>query len=220
MKYKLVCFDIDGTLVEDYMGGNYWMTLHRVFEGEEEGMRINDGRRARFHSGEIDYKKWVDLDVSSFKMLGKRKGDFEDATRLHRLFLGAKETILELKARGYHLALISGSLSILIETLFPDHPFDDIFTNEIYFNADGTVRSWKATVFDHGSKHKAMHEICKREKIPLSQAVFVGDGENDIDILEEAGLGIAFCPKSERVATAADVVIRKKDVREILKYLE
>jgi HAD superfamily phosphoserine phosphatase-like hydrolase len=220
MKYRLVCFDIDGTLVADYKGGNYWVTLHRLFEGEQQGLLTNEQRHALFRAGKLSYREWVDLDLGSFQALGKTKQEFIAATKRHRLFPGAKETIHELKRRGHHLALISGSLMILIETLFPDHPFDDISTNHIYFNKDGLVKGWRTTVFDQGTKHTVMHEICRREGIPLSQTVFVGDGENDIDILQEAGLGIAFCPKSDKVAAAADVVIRKKDVREILKYLD
>ena len=64
-----------------------------------------------------------------------------------------------------------------------------------------------------------MHRILACEGIDISETVFVGDGENDIAILKEAGLGIAFCPKSNKVREAADVVIEKRDVREILKHL-
>lgn len=74
-------------------------------------------------------------------------------------------------------------------------------------------------LFDEGTKHKALQRLCTHGKIPLSQTMFVGDGENDSDILCEAGLGIAFCLKSKRVAEAADIVITKRDLHEILKVL-
>ncbi len=219
MKYKLVCFDIDGTLISDDRQ-NYWGTLHQEIEGEEEGTRIEEKFHAAFKAGEITYKDWVDSDIRGFQKAGATKEEFLRAARRHTLHPGAREAVHELKRRGYKLAVISGSLNVLIETLFPDHPFDDIFTNLISFDEDGRIASWRDTVFDQGGKHKALHAICKREGIPLAETVFVGDGENDIDILQEAGLGIAFCPKSEKVSKAADVVVTKKDVREILKYLE
>ncbi len=217
MKYKLVCFDVDGTLISDE-GGKYWERLHAALEGER-GKTVQKERTRLFQEGKLSHERWVDLDVGGFKDCGFTKADLERVARTHELLPGARKTALELHTRGYKLAVISGSLGILIDTLFPDHPFDDVFVNEISFDKEGRIKDWKATVFDAGTKHKALHAICERERIPLSEAVFVGDGENDIDILKEAGLGIAFCPKSEKVAAAADVVVRKKDLWEILKHL-
>ena len=91
--------------------------------------------------------------------------------------------------------------------------------NNVYFDEGGSILRWEDTIYDEGSKHKALHAICAREDIPLSETVFVGDGENDIDILHAAGLGIAFCPKSEKVSAAADIVVMNNDLREILRHL-
>lgn len=217
-KYKLVCFDVDGTLATGPNGNSYWETLHTVIEGER-GKATQKERVDLFRKGKIDYERWVDMDVGGFKDGSFTKADFERVARTHVLLPGARETVLELHRHGYKLAVISGSLNILIDTLFHDHPFDNVFVNEIMFGEDGKIASWKATVLDEGSKHKALHAICEREGIPLSEAVFVGNGDNDIDILKEAGLGIAFCPNSKKVEEAADIVVKKKDLREILPHI-
>ncbi len=217
MKYKLVCFDVDGTLISDE-GGKYWERLHAMLEGDR-GKNVQKERSSLFREGRLSYKGWVDLDVGGFKDGGFTKKDFERVARTHTLLPGAHETVLELHRRGYKLAIISGSLGILIDTLFPGHPFDDVFVNEVSFDEEGRISGWKVTVFDVGTKHKALHAICAREGIRIGETVFVGDGENDIDILKEAGLGIAFCPKSKKVEEAADVVIGKKDLCEVLKHL-
>jgi len=217
--YRLVCFDLDGTLIALNDGLAYWSTLHQTLQDPEEGTRFEKKWMGKFDRGEITYKEWLDADLGEYRKLGMIKADFERAARKHRLIPGVKETILELHRRGYKLAIISGSLNILIDTLFPAHPFDDVFVNKIFFNKEGKIEGWKETVYDQGTKHKALHAICKREDIRIEETVFVGDGENDIDILQEAGLGIAFCPESEKVTAAADVVIRKCDLASILTHL-
>ncbi len=218
-RYKLVCFDLDGTLIAGSEHPKYWSTLHRDIQGEEEGARFEEEWIGKFRRGEISYKEWLGADISEYQRLGATKADFERVAKKHGLAPGAKETVLELHRRGYRLAVISGSLNILIDTLFPDHPFDDVFVNEVFFDDQGRIAGWQDTVYDQGSKHKAMREICEREGIRPEETIFVGDGENDIDILKEAGLGIAFCPESEQVSEAADVVIRERDLALILTHL-
>jgi phosphoserine phosphatase len=216
--YKLVCFDLDGTLVENCEGKVYWATLYRLFLGPE-GERINAVQVERFYRGEISEEEWTDIDMRDFQRHGLRKEDFESAARKHALVTGARETVLELHRSGIKLAVVSGALSILIDTLFPDHPFNDVFAVEPSFDAHGALTGWKPTPYSFGTKHLALRALCEREGLELSEIVFVGDGDNDIEALKEAGLGIAFCPKNEKVAAAADVVVEKRDVQEILKYL-
>ncbi len=215
---KLVCFDLDGTLIDEFEGHEYWGTLHRTIEGEV-GQRKNLQRMADYKAGKISYRDWVDLDLGDFQKLGATKADFEKAAQKHALFPGAKEAVRELHARGYKLAVISGSLNIFIDFLFPDHPFDDVFANEVWFDDEGKIAGWKDTVYEDGAKHKALRMICEREGIDIKDSVFVGNYDNDIDAMEAAGFAIAFLPKSEGVRAVADVVIEKKDVREILKHI-
>ncbi|MBR9692522.1 HAD-IB family phosphatase [Candidatus Woesearchaeota archaeon] len=219
MKYKLVCFDLDGTLVEGIDHPQYWNTLHRHIQGEKKGAAFEEECIARFKAGTLSYKEWLDEDMGDFQRLGATKKDFEDAAKRHRPMNGAEKTIAELHKRGYKLGVISGALKILVDTLFPNYPFEDVFVNEIDFDEKGLIAGWKDTVYDQGSKYKALHAICEREGISISETVFVGNGENDIDILKEAGLGIAFLPESEKVSAAADVVVTEPDVRKILDFL-
>ena len=69
------------------------------------------------------------------------------------------------------------------------------------------------------AKALALKKIADREKISLKECVFVGDYLNDMKIIQEAGLGIAFNCTHEDLRKVADVVIEKKDLREILKFI-
>ena len=134
---------------------------------------------------------------------------------------GAMETLQELKKNGLKLAIISGSLNVLLEKFIPDYNdiFDDVFLSKIHFDKNGFIEKIEATEYDMKKKAKALKLIAKREKIKLKECVFIGDYLNDIKILKIAGLGIAFNCKEDKVKKAADVVIEKKDLREVLGYI-
>jgi HAD superfamily PSPase-like hydrolase len=215
MRYKLVCFDFDGTLldVKDYI----WNDLHDAF-----GVPLSYRKTYwdLFLSRKITYEEWFDSDVNQWVRKGIYRKDFIRVISKLKLITGSQEALRELKHRGYKLLLVSGTINIVIDTLLPEHPFDEVLANTIKFDADGKISSWKATPYDFEHKVTAMKAIAKQEGITLGECVFVGDNDNDVQAIEAAGLGIAFNPKSEKVKKAADVIIEKKDVREILVHLE
>jgi phosphoserine phosphatase len=136
-----------------------------------------------------------------------------------RLVEGARETLVSLKEAGCRLAVISGTLDLCLDTLFPDHPFDDVYTNLIRFDAEGRIAGWQATPFDMEGKARALREISERESISLARTAFVGDHSNDVAAAREAGFAIAFNPKSPEIEAVSDIVIRGGDLRAVLPHL-
>ena len=134
---------------------------------------------------------------------------------------GAMETLKELKKNGLKLAIISGSINIVLEKFIPNYNefFDDVFLSRIYFDEEGNITKIEATEFDMKKKADALKKIAEREKIKLEECVFVGDYLNDMKVIQEAGLGIAFNCEHDKLKEVADVVIEKKDLREVLKYI-
>jgi len=91
--------------------------------------------------------------------------------------------------------------------------------SRIYFDEEGSILKVEATEFDMEKKAEALKQIAEREKIKLEECVFVGDYLNDMKIIQDAGLGIAFNCQHDKLKEVADVVIEKKDLREVLKYI-
>lgn len=217
MGYKLVCFDVDGTLVDNVESS--WQLFHDHFKTCKK-------KRAKakkdFYSGKINYSQWAQHDIDMWLEKKAKKEDFIKAIKNLRLMKGARETLNELKPKGIKLAIISGSLDIILEYLLPDYEeiFDDIFISKIFFNKDGTIKDIKVTEFDMFTKVDALKQIIEREGIRFKDCVFVGDHDNDVRIAKKVGLGIAFNCKSEELRKAADIVVKKKDLREILKYIK
>jgi len=216
MKYKLVCFDLDGTIIDETVF--IWQTIH-------EKLETDGGRRKKlreqFYSKEISYEEWAKYDIELWKEKNARKNDILNALKDIRLMKGAGETLAELKKKGYKLVVISGSLNIAIEKVLPDYReiFDYIFINEVFFDKEGNLKEVKATKYDFEHKATGLIEIAKKENISMKECVFVGDQFNDVHAAEKAGLAIAFNSDNEELKKVCDVVIDKKDLREILRFL-
>lgn len=215
-KYKLVCFDVDGTLVDNVTFS--WQVFHDYFQTDKH--RREDAKN-KFFSGKINYLQWAEHDIGMWREKNAKKQDFFKAISHLKLMEGAMETLRELKKNKLKLAIISGSLNVVLEKFIPNYHefFDDVFLSRIHFGENGQITGVEATEFDIDAKALALRKIAGREKISLKECVFVGDYLNDKKIIQEAGLGIAFNCKYDELRKVADVCIDRKDLRDILTHI-
>lgn len=217
MQYKLVCFDVDGTLVDELR--YIWDIVHESLKIDRE---IVARGHARFNKGKMSFREWAEHDINLWIEKGTTKRDLIDVVKKLRLMPGAMETLTELKKKGYKLAVVSGGLNIVLDYFIPDAEkfFDYIMINRLFFDEHGNIIRIEPTEFGADShKIDGLLTIAKKEGISLEECVFVGDSDYDVEIAKGAGLSIGFIPhaKLERVC---DVVIKKKDLREILRCIE
>jgi phosphoserine phosphatase len=215
-RFDLVAFDVDGTLVHHPEDKTVWEVLNYRFTGNDDQ---NVLRWDLYKRGKLSYAEWVALDIASWRDAGATRETITESFGELTLVTGARETLRELKSQGVRLAIISGTLDLLLDTLFSDHPFDEVYTNRIVFDPDGRISHWHATPFDMDGKGVALRSIALRENIELARCAFVGDHANDLAAARLAGFSVAFNPKSAELEAAASAVVRSHDLRDILPHL-
>jgi len=213
--YDLVAFDIDGTLVQAPDDRTVWEVLNKRFTGRSDQ---NEERFALFRQGKLSYAEWVALDINGWQAAGARRDDLIAGFEPLRLIAGTRETLERLKRVGYHLVAISGTLDLMLNTLLPEPPFDEVYANHIGFDDEGRISHWQATPFDMEGKARLLRAIALRQEIPLARCAYVGDSSNDVWVAREAGFAVAFNPKSRELEQVADVSMRSEDLRAILPH--
>ena len=207
-KRGLVLFDLDSTLIEEETIDE----LAKVAGVEEEVKRIT--RDAM--EGKIDFEESLKRRVSLLKGLAVE--DVMEVVSKLKLTKGARETVEELKNRGYVVGVISGGFTIVTDRVKGDLDLDYAYANELVFRDGKLSGEVRGRVMSPSAKGDILEEIAGREEIDLNDTVVVGDGANDISMFKRAGFRIAFCAK-ELLKREADVVIERRDLREILKYI-
>ena len=214
--YDLICFDIDGTLVRHPQDKVIWQVLNTRYTGTDA---INEERHRMFREGEITYDRWVELDVQAWIDAGATRADIYAAVEEFQCMEGAVETLDELARSGSKLAVISGTLDVVIDSLFPKHPFCDVYSNRLVFDDSDRLVGWEATRFDQHGKEDAVRELAEKYDMDLARSAFVGDGDNDVSVIGVAGCVVAFNPRSAELERGADHVLRTDDMRNLIEIL-
>jgi len=214
--FDLVAFDVDGTLIRSPDGRTVWELLNERFVGTAD---VNRERFDAYREGRLSYAEWVALDVRGWRDAGATREDLVGALAPLELVGGAREALAELAGRGVRLVAVSGTLDLMLEAVFPDHPFVEVYCNHLGFDGRGRIAHWRATPFDMQGKAQALRAVALREDIPLERTAFVGDSVNDVWIARAAGRSIAFNPTSDDLADVCDVVVHSADLRDILPHL-
>lgn len=217
---KLIAFDVDGTLVPEIPYS--WEAFHDSFSIDR---KLRHDILLDYFAGNITFEDWGVMDTALWVKKELRKSDFVRVIK-HRFTLahGTPELFHELIQQKYKLAIISGSLSIVLEVLIPDfrNLFTHIFIGHLVFNDNDLLTGFKSgNILKNGKEHKLgeLQAVCAAENLDLAQTMFIGDNENDISALQGAGIGVGFMPRSRSVQSAADVVIFDNNLAKILEYL-
>lgn len=210
----MIVFDVDGTLVEHDDGLVIWQILNRHYG---TGSVVDGQRYKAFMAGALSYAEWVRLDIEEWIAGGATLAGIQDVIRAQlRLVPHAFAVIEELRQRGYVLAIVSGTLDVVIHTLLPAHGIEHVFANRIWFTAAGHIDGFQATPYDMEGKAEALRVLAQRTGIPLSQFVFVGDNLNDCSALQVVGHPVAYDPKHPRPRELARHVIPGGQMRNLL----
>jgi phosphoserine phosphatase len=182
---RLVCFDMDSTLIQTEVINEL---AHRAGVGEEVSRITESAMR-----GEIDFAESFKQRISQLKGLDE-KVLIEIAENLP-LTEGAERLFRTLKKYGFKTAILSGGFSYFGKHLQNKLDIDYVFANQLEIVDGKLTGNYLGEIVDGTRKADLLRKIAFKEDIHLDQTVAVGDGSNDLPMLNIAGLGIAFHAK-------------------------
>lgn len=190
---RLICFDMDSTLIQTECIDEL---ADRAGVGDQVKAITESAMR-----GEIDFKESFTRRVALLK--GLDSSVFEDIANKMPITEGVDRLMAVLKRCGYKIAILSGGFTYFGEFLQRKYGIDYVYANELEIDDNGklTVR-YVGEIVDGHRKAELLKLIAQVEKVNLAQTIAVGDGANDLPMLGQAGLGIAFHAKPRVVANA------------------
>lgn len=197
-KFELVCFDVDGTLVD----GISW---HLLTEGlgcsRQEDIDIFN----RACRGEVSFIKAEKLIRKMYQESGNANKSF-----IKKIFDGikirreARNLISCLRKKGYKVYLISGAIDIYIEIIAKKLKVDGYLANSsLVFDNKGKLQKINYRHNQEEIKVKQLRKLVKKLGISMNQVAFVGDNDNDIEVFKETKHGIAVFSSSEELKKVA-----------------
>ena len=190
---RLICFDMDSTLIQTECIDE--LAMHA---GVGEQVKAITARAMR---GEIDFKESFTQRVALLK--GLDVGVMKDIAEHLPITEGVDRLMGALKRYGYKIAILSGGFTYFGEYLQRRYGIDSMYANELEIDENGKLTGrYLGEVVDGNRKAELLKLIAQVEKVNLAQTIAVGDGANDLPMISEAGLGIAFHAKPRVVANA------------------
>lgn len=182
---RLVVFDMDSTLVQCEVIDE----LARLAGVGDEVAAITEAAMR----GELDFRESLTRRVAYLK--GLKEDTLSQVAKNLPLTEGAERLIKTLKKLGYKLGIISGGFDYFGEHLKVMFGIDYIYANRLEICDGKLTGRLEGRIIDKVAKAEALKEIAQKENIALEQTVAVGDGANDLLMLQTAGLGVAFHAK-------------------------
>lgn len=216
---KLIIFDMDGVIFEH---ANIWMELHKIYGTLEEGEALTKQYLA------TNYDALV-REVVGRLWRGKSAQLFLDLISQTQYNPGVKETIVELHARGYILAIISSGPKALMERAMAELGIDDGYANDLVI--ENGVVAGKTHYADGSScwpiaadnKIPFVKTLCKKHGCKIGEVAFVGDSMADYPAFKVVGLPIAFNDAPQELIDLANdrvgYYFPYNDLRQILDVL-
>jgi phosphoserine phosphatase len=143
--------------------------------------------------GELDFKQSLQKRV--WLLQGLDCSVLEQVASELTLTQGAQRLIQNLQTLGYKIAIISGGFTYFGSYLQDMLGIDYLFANELEIENNRLSGKIRGEVVDGEKKAQLLEYLAQQENISLEQVIAVGDGANDLPMLNLAGLGIAFHAK-------------------------
>lgn len=205
----LLVMDVDGTLIRQE-------GIDLLAQEAGVGEKVAE-ITAQAMNGELDFAASLEARVALLK--GLETSIFPKILEQMEVTPGAESLITELHQRGYKVGLVSGGFHEVIDTIARSLGIDLVRANRLQVSDGHLTGKVLGEIITPERKKESLLTWAKENHVPQSQTIAMGDGANDLPMIETAGIGIAFMAKPI-VAERAPYRIDKRDLSFVLEILD
>jgi phosphoserine phosphatase len=205
---RLIVMDVDSTLIQGEV-------IEMLAEHSGFGNEVAEVTEAAMR-GDLDFEESLRERATLLK--GIDVSAFDDVYDAIELAPGARTLVRILRRLGYRFALVSGGFSQITDRLAADLGIHFSRANELEVVDGKLTGEIVGDVVDRAGKARALREFAAELGLTEAAVIAIGDGANDLDMLNAAGLGIAYNAKPV-VQDAADTAVNVPYLDTILYLL-
>jgi len=209
-RFKLVIFDLDGTLTQER---SIWEYIHKEL-GKWYGFAEDYQRK--FLAEKISYERFCELDAEVWK--GMKVEELLEIVKTVPFHRGVDELIRYIKSKGLILSMVSSGLSILSNWIHQKYGFDYSVSNDLLHENGFLTGKVRIQVY-YDKKAEWVKRILKEFDVRPEEVIAIGDSIGDIDMFQNVGFSIAFNSSCSDLDQIANVCIQSKNLADIIPKL-
>jgi len=206
-RYKLVIFDLDGTLTQER---SVWEYVHKQL-GKWHGFA--EKYQNQFLAGQINYQRFCELDAEVWK--GMKVEEVSEIAKSVPFHSGVDELIRYFKQKGLKLSMVSSGLSLLSNWVHERYGFDYSVSNDLLHENGVLTGKVKIRVY-YDKKAEWVEKILKQFGVKPEEAIAIGDSKGDMDMFQMVGFSIAFNSSCRDLDQIANIRIQSKNLIDII----
>jgi len=209
-RFKLVVFDLDGTLTRER---SIWEYIH-IRLGKWYGFA--EAYQKQFLAGRISYEEFCEQDARVWK--GMTVDELLEIVKTVSFHPGADELIAYLKQRGLKLSVVSSGLSLLSDWVHQKYGFDFSVSNHL-LQQDGVLNGKVKIQVYYDQKGEWVKKILERFRVKPEEVIALGDSVGDIDMFQMVGFSVAFNSSCADLDRIASVCVRSQNLADVIPTL-
>jgi phosphoserine phosphatase len=208
--FKLVIFDLDGTLTKER---SIWEYIHKQL-GKWFGFA--EEYQKKFLAGEISYDRFCELDAVVWK--GMKVEALSRIVQKVPFHSGVDELIGHLKQKGLKLTMVSSGLSLLSSWVHQRYGFDYSVSNDLLYE-DGILTGKVKIQVYYDQKAVWVKRILKQFRVKPEEIIAIGDSKGDLELFRIAGFSVAFNSSCRDLDQMASVCVQSQNLVDVIPKL-
>jgi phosphoserine phosphatase len=209
-QFKLVVFDLDGTLTRER---SVWEYIH-IRLGKWYGFA--EEYQKQFLAGKISYEEFCERDAQVWKGMGVE--ELLEIVKTVPFHPGVDELIAFLKRKGLKLAVVSSGLSILSNWVHQKYGFDYSVSNDL-LQENGVLTGKVKIQVHYDKKAEWVKRILEEFHLKPEEVIAIGDSRGDIDMFQMVGFSVAFNSSCSELDQIASLCIPGQNLADIIPKL-